>query len=187
MVSQISLRIPSQFRILLGIGVCILVIVISVLLFFLVPMLPPFYDADYNAVRTRLEHFPDVQIVNSWRHEDMSLEDFGFTLQKSSCPPVTLNFYEVHNSRWLTNFQSIDGVVLVQKGQNGSPNTITRLSREQLEHLNLPTHSIEDVFTHLSPLLEQLNKQPRHIQEGVAGADSSFAYLSYQGGVCTSK
>jgi hypothetical protein len=36
------------------------------------------YDAEFDFVKERLDRHPNVTVVDSWRHEDVTLEDFGF-------------------------------------------------------------------------------------------------------------
>lgn len=39
------------------------------------------YYSEYNALLAEIRKHPGLQIVDHWRHEDMTLEDFGFTLR----------------------------------------------------------------------------------------------------------
>jgi hypothetical protein len=90
-------------------------------------------------------------------HEDITLEDFSFTLQKPSCPPVALTFHQLHDSRWRYNFQSIDGVILFKIGDKQWEKK--QLSRQELLDANLPINNLNDVIENLEPLLAYLVSQ----------------------------
>ncbi len=38
------------------------------------------YDREYDALRREIGKYPDYRITDHWRHEDLTLEDFGFTV-----------------------------------------------------------------------------------------------------------
>lgn len=38
------------------------------------------YYGQFNRVKHVIEDMPDVRIVDHWKHRDVTLEDFGFTL-----------------------------------------------------------------------------------------------------------
>jgi hypothetical protein len=145
---------------------------------------PPIYYADYNTIRARIEKIPYVEIINVWMNENISLEDFSFTLQKPSCPPVALTFHQLHGARWRYNFQSIDGVILFKTGDKQREKK--QLSRQELLDANLPINNLNDVIEHLEPLLAYLDSQaPIEDEGGIQGADAAYAHLTYAGGVCS--
>lgn len=41
------------------------------------------YYSEYNALLKEIQKHPTLQIVDHWRHEDMTLEDFGFGVQSA--------------------------------------------------------------------------------------------------------
>ena len=52
------------------------------------------YYGQFNRVKHVIEDMPDVQIVDSWKHRDVTLEDFGFTLFVGGCRRVDIRFYD---------------------------------------------------------------------------------------------
>lgn len=38
------------------------------------------YDREYDALRREIGKYPGYRITDHWRHEDLTLEDFGFTV-----------------------------------------------------------------------------------------------------------
>lgn len=50
------------------------------------------YFGEFNRVEDRLEAIEQVAIVDSWQHQDVTLEDFGFTLALPSGRRVELVF-----------------------------------------------------------------------------------------------
>ena len=52
------------------------------------------YYGQYNRVKHLLEAMPNVRIVARWRHDDLTLEDFGFTLLINGIRLVQVNVYE---------------------------------------------------------------------------------------------
>lgn len=159
-------------------------ILLIVLAIFFVPLFPPIYYADYNNIRSRIEKIPNIEIVDVWMNEDLTLEDFSFTLQKPSCPPVTITFHQLHSSRWRANFQSFEGVILFKIGDSGWEEK--QISQQELLDANLPIKNINDVLEHLEPLLAYFDTQaPVEDEIGIWGGNAAYAHLTYQGGVCS--
>ncbi len=52
------------------------------------------YYGKFNRVRNVTEHMPDVQIIDTWQHRDVTLEDFGFTIRSDSGRTAEVNFME---------------------------------------------------------------------------------------------
>ncbi len=52
------------------------------------------YYGQYNRVKQVLESMPTVRIAAHWRHHDLTLEDFGFTLLREGASAVQVNVYE---------------------------------------------------------------------------------------------
>jgi len=52
------------------------------------------YYGQFNRVKHVIEDMPRVQIVDHWVHEDISLEDFGYTLMVDGGRKVNVNFYD---------------------------------------------------------------------------------------------
>ncbi len=67
----------------------------------------PFYYAQYNAVKDRLETIEGLQIRDSWQHEDILLEDCGFDVSIDD-QNASLTF--VDHQDWVALFAKIDGI-----------------------------------------------------------------------------
>ncbi len=52
------------------------------------------YYGQFNRVKHVIEDMPDVRIVDHWKHRDVTLEDFGFTLLVSESGRVDISFYD---------------------------------------------------------------------------------------------
>jgi len=52
------------------------------------------YYGQYNRVKHILEAMPNIMIVARWRHDDLTLEDFGFTLLMDGTRLVQVNVHE---------------------------------------------------------------------------------------------
>ncbi|RUL84978.1 hypothetical protein [Tautonia sociabilis] len=103
-------------------------------------------DAEYHALGRRLADLPGVTVVDSWAHEDLTLEDCGFTLQVRDCPPVRVDFFDGHD--WSGQFRSIDGVVVRKRNRPD-----LRLPVDDLAARGLPIRNLADVLARLEDLL----------------------------------
>jgi hypothetical protein len=52
------------------------------------------YYGQFNRVQHVIEAMSNVEITNSWMHEDISLEDFGFFLLVNGTNAVRVDFWE---------------------------------------------------------------------------------------------
>lgn len=52
------------------------------------------YYGQFNRARHAIESMPGVVITNSWMHEDLTLEDFGFYLAADGSRDVRVDFRE---------------------------------------------------------------------------------------------
>jgi hypothetical protein len=52
------------------------------------------YYGHFNRAKHVIEDMPDVAIVDSWQHQDLSLEDFRFLLRVEGTQEVTVSFSE---------------------------------------------------------------------------------------------
>jgi len=52
------------------------------------------YYGQFNRARHVIEAMSNVEITNSWMHEDISLEDFGFFLVVNGTNQIRVDFWE---------------------------------------------------------------------------------------------
>ena len=52
------------------------------------------YYGQFNRIKHVIEEMPEVDVVDHWQHQDISLEDFGFTLQLANGEQVQINFMD---------------------------------------------------------------------------------------------
>jgi hypothetical protein len=52
------------------------------------------YYGYYNRVQQVIKSIPDVAIVDTWQHTDLTIESFGFTLRRANGKPVEVRFRE---------------------------------------------------------------------------------------------
>jgi len=69
------------------------------------------YYGKFNRVLAVMEQIPDVRIVDTWQHHDVTLEDFGFTLVSASGQSTKVNFLEGSPQMKLTKGAEIEGYV----------------------------------------------------------------------------
>jgi hypothetical protein len=69
------------------------------------------YYGKFNRVRTVIERMPDVRILDSWQHHDVTLEDFGFTITSASGQPAKVDFWEGSQPMALSKRDDIEAYV----------------------------------------------------------------------------
>ena len=52
------------------------------------------YYGQFNRVKHVIEDMPNVHIIDHWKHRDVTLEDFGFTLLVDEIREVNIRFYD---------------------------------------------------------------------------------------------
>jgi len=52
------------------------------------------YYGQFNRVKHVIEDMPDVRIIDYWKHRDVTLEDFGFTLLVGESRKVDIRFHD---------------------------------------------------------------------------------------------
>jgi hypothetical protein len=52
------------------------------------------YYGTFNRVYSAIKQMPDVRIIDTWQHHDVTLEDFGFTVASPAGRPAKVNFLE---------------------------------------------------------------------------------------------
>ncbi len=52
------------------------------------------YDWEFNDVKECVERHSNLKLTNSWRHEDITLEDFGFYIQTANGRNIKLDIHE---------------------------------------------------------------------------------------------
>jgi hypothetical protein len=121
---------------------------------------PFIYDRDFNRIKARLERLPETTIIDSWRHEDMTLEDFGFDLKVRQCPPIRLDFYEGRD--WYRTFGGIDGITF-SKPYNPASNDYETIcvSSNELVQAGIRVGNLVDIVCQLEAILVYLKSRPR--------------------------
>lgn len=92
--------------------------------------LPFGYYGEFNRVKSELKRVPEVQIVSTGMHKDLSLEDFWFGVQTESGLNLSLEFWDHHKTDEL--FEHADGL-LVQNPGSGKRLHYVLASGERLE------------------------------------------------------
>lgn len=52
------------------------------------------YYGQFNRVKHVIEDMPDVRIVDHWKHRDVTLEDFGFTVLVDESRRADIQFWD---------------------------------------------------------------------------------------------
>lgn len=119
-------------------------VVLAACLFSLPGILHTLYYAEYNAVVSRLEEIPGLTIVSSWQHEDVTLEDCGFTLQMED---AVASFVFWDRQDWRGLFNSIDGIRFQHAGG-------TRfVSCRELQDAGIPVGDLAELLIQLPEVL----------------------------------
>jgi hypothetical protein len=114
----------------------------------LLSQVPAIYYGKFRAIERKLSNQHGVKVVKTWKHEDIDLEDCGFTLQVRSCPLVGIDFYDGRD--WLGQFERIDGVAVCPV--DGSL-AIKLISTESLTEHGLSVHNIPELLSQLEGVL----------------------------------
>lgn len=142
---------PSRKHILIAIGF------LSVALAVLYPirgMFPPFYYAQYNAVKDRLEKIEDLQIRDSWQHKDIRLEDCGFDVEIDD-RNASLTFTD--HQDWVALFSKIDGIRISMKDHQ------RLVPREQMKSAGMEIDGLSDILENLGSVIEFYSNQTQAI------------------------
>jgi hypothetical protein len=142
-------------------AVLLFLLLISPFLYFGYTRLPIHYYRHFDRIQARLEKLPDTKITDKWLHEDITLEDFGFTLQVRQCEPIKLDFYEGEEKNWYRYFDSMDGITF-HKPYNPATNDYetTHISREELARAGIHVNNLADIVAHLEAVLDYLKNRP---------------------------
>jgi hypothetical protein len=127
----------------------------------LLSQIPFIYNRHYNRIKAQIEKLPETRIIDSWRHEDISLEDFGFDFQVRQCPPMRLDFYEGED--WDRPFGVIDGITF-SKPYNPATNGYETIpvSCEELDRAGIRVRTLADIVSRLEAVLAYLKSRPRN-------------------------
>jgi hypothetical protein len=138
---------------------------------------PFVYYRHFNRIKAKLEVLPDTKIVDSWQHQDITLEDFGFDLRVRQCPPIRLDFYE--GGDWYRDFGAIDGIIF-SKPYNPATNDYetTRISCDELAQAGIRVRNLTDVVSQLEAVLTYLKARPQR-QPDVPRAGAYYIRIYY--------
>jgi hypothetical protein len=75
------------------------------------------YYGYYNRVQRVIKTIPDVAIVDTWQHTDLTIESFGFTLRRTNGKPVEVRFRESTPAMDFSDDRQIRDYVLMQLDQ----------------------------------------------------------------------
>ena len=72
------------------------------------------YYGRFHKVQRIISQIPGARILDSWKHEDISLEDFGFTVSLASGEPKRVDFWEGTPVKETGNDEEIRDYVLAR-------------------------------------------------------------------------
>ena len=108
-------------------------------------MFPPFYYAQYNAVKDRLETIEGLRIRDSWQHKDIRLEDCGFDVSIDD-QNASLTFTD--HQDWVALFEKIDGIRIPVDGHQ------RLVTREQMNSAGIKIDGLRDILENLGLVIE---------------------------------
>lgn len=132
-------------------------IMISVGFIFLLPIfsqIPWVYNLNYTIVKNFLKNTETIQITDTWRHEDTTLEGFGFKIHTNNGKDIFINFYE--NNNWLKIFFTSDGVAI----EDIHKQTLF-ISNKKLLELGIDAYNVKSTIDSLEAIME-LRKEEQH-------------------------
>jgi hypothetical protein len=161
---------------LLGAFLLVPALFLATVAFVAYTQIPPVYYADFRAIERRLRAHPGVRIVGSWKHEDVSLEDCGFTVQVRHCPPVDLHFALDHED-WRRCFRRIKAIqVSVGRGSSHW------IPVEPLAEAGGPRiRNLPDLLDHMEDVLDHVRRRGGGMGRGApppAGANVQLRCLT---------
>jgi nucleoside phosphorylase len=65
----------------------------------------------FNRTRSVIERMADVQIIDTWQHHDITLEDFGFTILSNSEQTAKVHFLENSSQMKMDDSKDIEAYV----------------------------------------------------------------------------
>ena len=124
-----------------------------------------------------MELLPDTKIVDSWRHEDITLEDLGFDLKVRECQPIRLDFYE--GGDWYRDFGAIDGIIFSKPYNPATSDYETRrVSCDELARAGIRVRNLTDIISQLEAVLVYLKTRPQK-QADVPRVGSYYIRIYY--------
>ncbi len=129
-------------------------------------MFPPFYYAQYNSAKNKLDTIDGLQILDSWQHKDIYLEDCGFDI-KIDAQDAAITF--VDHQDWVGLFGKIDGIRIPMKGHQ------RLVTREQLKSAGIEINGLTDVLKNLRSVIKfcSIQTEPTFV------SNSEYDYRNY--------
>lgn len=169
---RITKDIKSVFFLL-----AILVGAVMTLAYFIVPR-QYFMDyyAGYKEARKSIQAVPGVEIIDEWKHEDIILEDCGFTVRVNGSENVRVDFLD--GEKWQNRFTHLDGVVMTSLySTNGKVWDMSYLDANTLRTIGVNLGSLGDVLQNIDPVLSLARSRPR--TTNVKKVRGEWCYILY--------
>jgi hypothetical protein len=112
------------FKVVLALPALVAVVVIGMVGWIILDLSLPNYGwefgnyGQFNRVQHVIEDMPNVSIVDHWQHQDVSLEDFGFTLMVDGNRKVGVTFSENSHQMRLRNKKKIKEFIQKEMDSN---------------------------------------------------------------------
>jgi hypothetical protein len=116
--------------------------------------IPFIYYWDFNHTQAHLAALPDVVIKESWKHEDISLEDCFFTLQVRDCPRVRLDFLEGQN--WRNLLKEASAVSVTWRDGIHSESLHRSIDSAELRGLGCRKPGVAEIIANLESILHRV-------------------------------
>lgn len=65
------------------------------------------YYGKFHQVQRIIREMPELSIIDQWQHRDVSLEDFGFTVQRKDGSTTQIDFYDHSDQMRLSSDEDI--------------------------------------------------------------------------------
>lgn len=82
-------------------------LLISTIAFLLIKFSSELYNGEFNKYHAILKSNINIEIIDSWKHNDTTLEDFGFFIKFGECI-LRIDFYEAEKEKWDAILKPID-------------------------------------------------------------------------------
>ena len=144
------------------------------------------YYSEHNALLAEIRKHPDLAVVDHWRHEDLTLEDFGFAIQ-SRRATAFLNISDGSDVR-LPHDRAV-GIALKLRGETRRAGNAVyvlrrfiRFDSAEWQHRRLPrVENIAGLLAHFDEIAHSLLTHPPQALLRDGGSDAFIDLEAVQG------
>ena len=154
----------ALFVILVAIGLVLLVAVTGIYVYH------GRYYAQHNALLAEIQRHPNLSVVDHWRHEDMTLEDFGFAV-RSARATAFVNVWDNSHVRWPTD-RAVGIAVKISGERIRSGTRLIRFDGLDWRRRGLPAiETMAELLAHFDDIAHSLETEPPPVMDSEGWRD----------------